>query len=280
MASTTILTGLLLAAVQKVRQTSDRLVCSSNLRQIALATEQYQTEQGRMPPGSTRNADSLKYVSWLARLLPYLDQQSLWDTVAPAYAANSDPLGSPEHPATGHVMILFACPSDARTQVAWRLPSQAQSASPVALTSYLGNYGISVKEPSGVLFVDSRTQSIHITDGTSQTLLAGERPPSPDLIYGWWYYGIGQGGGSLDYLLGAEEISRSRYLPYRSCNTPQPYHSGNLTNICDTFHYWSLHSNGANFAFCDGSVRFLNYSAADVLPSLSTRAGGESVAIP
>ena len=43
------------------------------------------------------------------------------------------------------------------------------------------------------------------------------------------------------------------------------------------FHYWSLHDGGANFAFCDGSVRYLRYEADAILPALMTRAGGEIV---
>lgn len=46
------------------------------------------------------------------------------------------------------------------------------------------------------------------------------------------------------------------------------------------FHFWSLHSGGANFAFADGSVRFLRYSAEPIMPALATRAGGEAVSLP
>jgi prepilin-type processing-associated H-X9-DG protein/prepilin-type N-terminal cleavage/methylation domain-containing protein len=49
---------------------------------------------------------------------------------------------------------------------------------------------------------------------------------------------------------------------------------------CGMFHFWSPHSGGANFAFCDGSVRFLAYSANPVMPALATRAGGEAVSVP
>jgi prepilin-type processing-associated H-X9-DG protein len=45
-------------------------------------------------------------------------------------------------------------------------------------------------------------------------------------------------------------------------------------------HFWSLHSGGANFAFADGSVRFLRYEAAAIMPALATRAGGEVVVLP
>lgn len=55
---------------------------------------------------------------------------------------------------------------------------------------------------------------------------------------------------------------------------------GRLTNPCDRLHYWSLHTSGANFAFADGSVHFLRYSARDILPALATRSGGEVVSLP
>jgi prepilin-type processing-associated H-X9-DG protein len=50
--------------------------------------------------------------------------------------------------------------------------------------------------------------------------------------------------------------------------------------MCDVSHFWSPHSGGANFAFADGSVRFLSYSADPILPALATRSGGENVEIP
>ncbi len=61
-----------------------------------------------------------------------------------------------------------------------------------------------------------------------------------------------------------------------------PYHfqAGSSSNTCDVFHFWSVHSGGAHFAFCDGSVRFLAYFADAILPALATRAGGEAVNIP
>jgi prepilin-type processing-associated H-X9-DG protein len=55
---------------------------------------------------------------------------------------------------------------------------------------------------------------------------------------------------------------------------------GNFNNQCDMFHFWSPHSGGGHFLFADGSVHFLSYSAAPILPALASRAGGEAVQVP
>jgi prepilin-type processing-associated H-X9-DG protein len=52
---------------------------------------------------------------------------------------------------------------------------------------------------------------------------------------------------------------------------------GSITKLCDQAHFWSLHSGGVNFLLCDGSVRFLTYSADSVLPQLATKSGGEVI---
>ena len=57
------------------------------------------------------------------------------------------------------------------------------------------------------------------------------------------------------------------------------FQPGRLSDDCDQCHFWSLHTGGANFAFADGSVRFLTYSASPVLPALGTRDGGEVAAV-
>jgi prepilin-type processing-associated H-X9-DG protein len=59
-----------------------------------------------------------------------------------------------------------------------------------------------------------------------------------------------------------------------------PFAPGDLRNQCDMFHFWSLHDGGAHFLFADGSVSFLTYGAAPILPALASRAGGESIEVP
>src|SRR5262249_32040575 len=112
-------------------------------------------------------------------------------------------------------------------------------------------------------------------------ILVGERPPSPDFWYGWWYAGYGQAGtGSIDMLLGTRE--RNYGGGYVSQCPPGPYHllPGNIREQGDVVHFRSLHSGGANFLFGDGSTHFLPYAADAVLPAMATRSGGEVVALP
>ncbi len=150
----------------------------------------------------------------------------------------------------------------------------------VAFTDYLGVEGINQNRKDGVLFLDSTVRFADITDGTSNTLAVGERPPSTDGWYGWWYAGWGQNqDGSADMVLGVREKNYSARAA--SCPIgPYEYGPGRPDNMCDTFHFWSHHPGGANFLFADGSVHFLPYSARAVMRALATRAGGEAVLPP
>ncbi|MBY0232636.1 MAG: DUF1559 domain-containing protein [Gemmataceae bacterium] len=149
------------------------------------------------------------------------------------------------------------------------------------LTAYVGVLGTEYLRKDGVLFADSRIRFEDIVDGTSNTLLVGERPTSANMAFGGWYAGTGQnfGTGSASMVLGVREYCFTPFAP--DCPVgPYSFGPGRLDNTCDAFHFWSLHSGGAHFAFADGSVRFLSYGAKDILPALATRAGGESVEAP
>jgi prepilin-type processing-associated H-X9-DG protein len=170
-------------------------------------------------------------------------------------------------------MPIYLCPAGSRDTDF--LPFEKIT---VAFTYYLGVAG-GEQQNDGILFFDGTVQFLDITDGTSQTVMVGERPPSPDLYLGWWYAGIGQRfDSSADFILLARQWN---YTPRAPTCPPGPYFFGlgTPTNLCDTFHFWSLHPGGANFLFADGSVRFLSYEVAPILPALATRAGGETVAI-
>jgi prepilin-type N-terminal cleavage/methylation domain-containing protein/prepilin-type processing-associated H-X9-DG protein len=278
-----VLLGLLLPAAQQVRAAAARAKCANNLRQLVLAAHLYHDREGAFPPGVEGHDPGRRYPgsAWLTRLLPDLEQGPLWDRAVTDYAANPIPArNTPPHFARDRVMPVFSCPADDRMGTAWEV-TLIGITTRVALTSYLGNLGTSYRQPDGVLFLDSRVRLTDVRDGTSATLFAGERPPSPDLVYGWWYAGIGQAyTGSLDMVIGARERNGARPW-YAGCGPgPFQYQPGSEEDFCSVFHYWSPHANGANFAFADGSVRFLAYSADPIMPALATRAGGEVVAVP
>jgi prepilin-type processing-associated H-X9-DG protein len=148
---------------------------------------------------------------------------------------------------------------------------------PVSLTSYPGVEGTDYSAKDGILFNNSRVRQLDVRDGTSNTLLIGERPPTFNYRFGWWYAGNGQNGtGSCDMVLGVRELAVSKY----GC-PPGPYHFAPtyIGAPCVQFFFWSLHDGGANFVFADGSVHFLTYQADSILPALATRAGGEIVSL-
>ena len=274
-----ILIGLLLPAVQKTRNTVDRLRCANNLRQIGLALHNYHDSLDSLPPGvtSARKGEPYPRMTWLTRLLSYIEQDALWRATLGAYAFRTWPYPDPPHVGFSMPMRTYSCPADSRTLD----PQDTHQGLRAALTSYVGVLGTAYNLRDGALYLNSKVRLTDITDGTSNTILVGERPPSFDFWYGWWYAGYGQAGtGSIDMLLGASEINLGG--AYVSMCPPGPYHfqPGRVQDQCNVFHFWSLHSGGANFLFADGSVHFLPYSAAPILPALASRSGGEVVELP
>lgn len=272
-----ILIALAVPAVQRVRDAAARAECQNNLKQLGLAAHQYHDARRSLPAGMRWDGarDRYRLSSWLTHLLPYIEQAPLWAATEAAYRESPSPFNNPPHVGLATVVPLFVCPADGRgsqTQLAQR------ERLTVALTNYLGVSGRDVDRRDGVLFRDSRVRWADVTDGLSHTLLAGERPPSPDFQFGWWYAGVGQRfSGSCDMVLGVEE---QNLMPVTAGSCPPGtyrYGPGDPGDPCAMYHFWSPHINGANFLFCDGSVRFLGYDAAPILPALASRAGREPV---
>jgi prepilin-type N-terminal cleavage/methylation domain-containing protein/prepilin-type processing-associated H-X9-DG protein len=277
-----ILIGLLLSAVQRIRESAARAKCQNNVRQIALAMHQFHDATSVLPAGhrSLFNRELMPFSGWPVSVLQFIDQQPLGDAVRAAYRRVPLPWFDPPHTNIHTVVSGFICPSDYRVVTA-RL--SGQSSRLVAFTSYLGVSGSDSRVHDGVLFQDSRINLLGVSDGTSNTLLLGERPPSADLQLGWWYAGIGQRQtGSGDMILGVREPNLQTITTGSKCGPGNyPFMPANgFDDPCGFLHFWSPHPGGANFAFCDGSVRFLAYSAVDVMPALATRAGGEAVSVP
>lgn len=273
-----VLLALTVAAVQKVRAAATRAACQNNLRQIGLALAQHHDARRAFPVGTGSPRDPYPFLNWPARILPYLEQQLLWSRIDRAYKIQPDFLrqGLDDR---STVVPVFICPAATRTNLS------VFSGNGPAFTYYLGVSGTNSAFCEGMLFLDSAIRVADVGDGTSNTLLVGERPPSPDGNYGWWYAGWGQQqDGSVETVLGVQELNRPR--PYNGdpndllCGQgPYQFRAGNLNNHCDTFHFWSLHSGGANFLFVDGSVRFLTYDKNAIMASLATRAGAEPMVL-
>ncbi len=287
--------ALLIPAVQSARAAAARISCRSNLRQIALATHSYESAHGQLPPAfrHRRTDTETPNLQWPLLIAPYLELGANWQTAVDDFRRDRDAIFPTPHRGLSVPLKPFSCPSDPRTAVSWEVKFVYTLARPrptlvtrsFALTSYLGNGGEFSARRDGVIVADGTVTLLHVTDGTSNTLAFGERPPPRNLMLGWLYYGWGahaNGVGELSSVMGVNDPNPfARRVPDTSCGPgPFPYQQPDLNSEadCAQFQYWSLHSGGANFAFCDGSVRFLTYRANSVLAALATRAGGEVVA--
>jgi prepilin-type processing-associated H-X9-DG protein/prepilin-type N-terminal cleavage/methylation domain-containing protein len=277
--------GLLLPAIMGVRESAARVGCLANLKQLGLALHEYHDTHGAFPPFETRLDDAAgspgRPLSWQVLILPYLENNALWQHTLEAYQLDTYPLHNPPHVGLATFIPPYACPSDARL----RDPLTDQWGNTATYTSYIGAIGGTRADGLfGWNFPIPRiTRISDITDGTSTTIAVGERPPPLTLEAGWWYSlvypssGPGQGRGP-----DAAIYARYGPVPEPGSNCIGLYHFGigRLDNPCDRYHYWSLHSNGANFLMADGSARFLSYAAEPLIIPLSTIAGGEEIALP
>jgi prepilin-type N-terminal cleavage/methylation domain-containing protein/prepilin-type processing-associated H-X9-DG protein len=290
-----IVIALLVPAVQKVRDSAARTQCTNNLKQIGLAMHSYHDTNKAFPSGVTVSPP-MEYWSWMAMIMPYIDQEPLYGQ-AYTYATTVSSYPWYGNPALAFVIPTYTCPADTRYLQAMVGDGALTYADGglVAFTSYLGNAGVpgDWKDPSpaGVVYKSSSVTLLQITDGASNTFMAGERPPDADMILGWWFAGSGyDGSGVGDNLLGANEVgfldpglvNNGEAVPPGGCPpTSINYQPGSLANNCDMVHYWSFHPGGSNFLIADGSVRFFSYEIDPVsFAALCTRNGNESVNLP
>ncbi len=237
-----ILLALLIPAVQAVREAASRTSCSNNLRQVSTAVLNYETVAKKFPAYT-----GIEQNCWMYKLLPYIEQQD---------PLNGNMFRTP--------ISVFLCPSDPRPLKSTE--SQLFHGGFFAMTSYLGSAGsdISKYPDDGVIGTRNHVvRMIEITDGTSNTFMIGERPPggggnlSPDPVYwGWWSYGL------FDSILWAKMPNTPNTSDQKGVICPgiNEFSLGSVNDDCSVNHYWSVHSNGGNFAFVDGSIRFLHYS--------------------
>jgi type II secretory pathway pseudopilin PulG len=279
-----VLVGLLLPAVQKARASANRIRCANHLRQLGLALHHRSIDTESFPSAvDTHSKSPFPYLSWQARLLPYLEQAPLWERTQSAFASGRPFTDAPPHIGLVTVVPVVTCPADSSAGSVQAYVSQHPlfpTSYTVALTSYLGVSGTSRGIDDGVFYPNSATRPDQIRDGLSNTLAVGERPAPGTFRFGWWYGGGGvYATGSLDSYLGVREASAQVDIrPYPI--SPGRFSPGRRENPCDALHYWSFHAGGAHFLLCDGAVRFLRYEADSILPALATRDRGELESLP
>ncbi len=267
-----ILMGLLLPAVQRIRSSANRMQCLNRIRQIGLALHNYHDLHLALPAGTDGSRLLSRaeptYRAWPVAILPQLEKDAVFRDAESEFLAREASLT--RHRQFRTAMPAFSCPDDPRTAT----PQTPRFRNfPAGLLSFQGCSGSDYRSRDGVLFAASAVRLADITDGLSNTLMVAERPPSVDMDYGWWYGGVGQdGGGSLDAHMGVTEWN----LIYPQCDFgPYSMKQGTLQNDCSVFSIWSLHGDGANVLFCDGSARFLSPPDIAIQRSIGTRSGGE-----
>ena len=233
--------------------------------------------------------------SWTAHLLPYIEQAALFNQLPTAGIGLLPPAGTYQ----AATPAVYRCPADPRGAMTGKYTEGSRTLES-GLGSYVGvggtdRYAARWPRCDGVLYWRSRVAVGGITDGTSNTLMVGERPPvhryGPD-SYGFWVSGNFPAVPAYDWGGYGAYYYEPHHVQYTAtaagtpadyeadgtlCSFPVVYRRGAVDNACDLNHFWSFHPSGANFALADGSVRFVPYSAAKVLVALGTRAGGEVV---
>ena len=192
-----ILIGLLLPAVQKVREAAARSSCQNNLKQLNLAAMNYESTYGVLPPGN----HSTSYVGTLAYLLPYVEQDNVYKMIPPELLQLGNTTGGvwwgTGWTAANNTVKTFLCPSDrpdAETPTGGIFAYLYTGGNTVygatfgpdyptlGRTSYVPNAGYIGKDGpyAGPYYPDSKTKIVGITDGTSNTLGFGEWLGSPE----------------------------------------------------------------------------------------------------
>jgi len=292
-----ILIGLLLPAVQKIREAANRMKCSNNLKQLGLAIHNYHDTNGVLPrntdPGTYGYDINGRSWSWMSQILPYVEQDNLY-RLTPTGLTTS--LGSPigQQPTfnqsqttpTGisiyaQQIKTFLCPSD-QTSTSARTDRANTPGYLAGSTNYRGVSGCNwcwgsytntgtngdcngLDNGDGVFFrADSKFQFglAAVTDGLSNTFFVGEDIPGMNQHCGWTNSNYANGTCSIP-LNNAMQVGQPGY------NNP-----GDWPNV---YSFRSRHPGGANFALGDGSVRFVRQTIdLPTYRAMASKSGGET----
>jgi prepilin-type N-terminal cleavage/methylation domain-containing protein/prepilin-type processing-associated H-X9-DG protein len=296
-----VLIALLLPAVQAAREAARRAQCLNNLKQIGLAFQNYHSSTNAFPPGYLSLMDPVTFDNdgpgwgWASFTLSQMEQSAVYNSI-------NFVLGV-EFPAnqTSRLTVLnsFLCPSDAWRQNTFTVVDSTTTGTMagapicvVASSNYVGSVGTG--DPSslypyiiddddgppgrdngnGLFFRNHSITFAQITDGTSQTFIAGER--SQNLSRATWTGAVTNAAVPLVALQGGAGFDPEGGGALVLSHTGEGHGPNSRSGIAHGDQYWSFHPGGANFVFADGSVRFIKEMVGfTVFQSLATRAGGE-----
>ena len=285
-----ILIGMLLPAVQMVREAARRTSCANNMRQIVIATHNFESAHMELPYAARDRQvgdESDTWATGFIQIMPFLERDDIasrWDpNERRDSTADNDGDGFTNAMLTQMEVETYLCPSmnkppqplaDNRAPCSYLFSAGTQD---VTLMHYARFYGLGEPRFNGAVIPTRRnedssssvnfnvkTEMGHLTDGTSNTYFLGEtdfRPRGvPSTEYGGvWSFGyIGYSWGTTFHPFNKHDNTRRVYGAFRS-----------------------EHPSGANFAHCDGSVHFVATGIDKVTyDSLATRAGGEIIDQP
>jgi prepilin-type N-terminal cleavage/methylation domain-containing protein/prepilin-type processing-associated H-X9-DG protein len=267
-----VLIALLLPAVQAAREAARRAQCVNNLMQLSVAVQNYEAAHEVLPPGVVNDTGPIQSVakgyhfSWIAQILPFIERKNVFNHLNFQTSAYTQDNVS----ARAITIGPFLCPSD---------PGAMSRGGVGAGNNYAGcHHGTEAPiaaNNNGVLFLNSAVRYEDITDGTSQTILLSEKL---------------QNGTDLGWISGTRATLRNTgsrpgvagnngpvvpILDDEDDTSPKPAGGeGGPALVVGGFS--SRHPGGANFAFCDGSVKFLKSSISlKVMHCLGNRMDGE-----
>ncbi len=259
------LAALLLPAVQQAREAARRSACKNNMKQLALALHNYHDVHRVFPPGYV-SADNSNQIGWGTFILPFMDQAPLYKAVSKATDHfNEDWNTNPKAVvAAKTVLSAYICVSDPSgpNNTRWTIKTGNQDAH-VGKSNYLAS--------KVVFFKNSKTRIRNFTDGTSNTIIVGERETKigyGGIWIGAHKWGKKEGEYSSSSILG-DARGKDKKVPY-SINS-----KASLAHRMNTFS--SVHVGGAHFTFGDGRVRFLSENIdIETYRALATHDGGEN----
>lgn len=260
-----VMIALLLPAVQQAREAARRSQCKNNIKQIALALHNYESTYSTFPLGvlgTTGTSSNLNpLTTWQTLILPNLDQAPLYThynfNVAYDNAVNSTTVIA--------ILPVYRCPTQTIDGVI---------DGKYGVTHYAGNAGTAPGANDGILFSLSSVQFRDVTDGTTNTTIAGE-------IAGemrGWARGSCNGCSSCSGGGGSQGFARAVLRWWKAApSCAQGGFNRPVTNCCESlFQFSSPHVGGSHFALSDGSGRFISQSInVQVYKALITRGGGE-----